>query len=217
MFRPTEDSATAMLLVVCYKNFTRFTSWQLLLQTPAANHSNIHLHVPFPIADSHARTPKSLILQAFTMGFEVSFFVVWPCQKPRVSVLRRFCTGAFLVSWFPFVGGRKVQVGNSLHGSTHGSSIYTGRREVQLQFNPVQFSLLETFFNWIHYSTFRSFTFNPMELDNAKTAISRKSTFSVLLAFLTVLLLCAHLFSYGFTIVIPVFHSCHHSCFHIDS
>ena len=193
MFRPTEDSATAMLLVVFYKKFTRFTSLQLFLQTPAANHSNIHLHVPFPIADSHARTPKSLILQAFTMGFEVSFFVVWPCQKPRVSVLRRFCTGTFLVLWFPFVWVMKVLVDIISHVPPHGSSFRTGRREVQLQFNPVQFSLLETFFNWIHYSTFRSFTFNPMELDNAKTVISRKSTFSVLLAFLTVLLLCAQL------------------------
>ena len=38
------------------------------------------------------RTPKTLILQAFTIGFEVSFFADLPCQKRRVSVLRCFCT-----------------------------------------------------------------------------------------------------------------------------
>ena len=29
---------------------------------------------PVPIADSHGRTPKMLVLQAFTHGFEVSLF-----------------------------------------------------------------------------------------------------------------------------------------------
>ena len=62
-------------------------------------------------------------------------FVVWPCQKPRVSVLRRFCTGTFLVLWFPFVWVMKVLVDIISHVPPHGSSFRTGRREVQLQFN----------------------------------------------------------------------------------
>ena len=143
-----------------------------------ADHSHTHLHFPFRIADSHARTPKTLFLQAFTIGFEVLDFAFSPCRKRRVSVFRCFWSGAFLVSWFPFVGGMKVQVGNSSHVSTHGSSFYTGRREVQLQFNPVQFSFHGTFVHLINWSTIHSFTFIPMESDNAKT-ISRKSTFSV--------------------------------------
>ena len=93
MVCPVQDSATAMLCFVFYKDFTRFTTNRLFSQNPAANDSDIHLHFQFPIAESHARTPKTLILQAFTIGFEVLDFVFSPSQKRRVSVLRRFCTG----------------------------------------------------------------------------------------------------------------------------
>ena len=42
-------------------------------------------------------TPETFILQAFTIGFEVLDFVFSPCQKRRVSVLRRFGTGTLFV------------------------------------------------------------------------------------------------------------------------
>ena len=51
--------------------------------------------------------------------------------------------------WFSFVGVMKVQVGSILHVSTHGSSFCTGRREVQLQFNPVQCSSEKWRRGWI--------------------------------------------------------------------
>ena len=80
------------------QEFYTFYLKQAFLQNPAAHHSYIHLHFPFPIADSHARAPKTLILQAFTIGFEVSFFVDLPYQKRRVSVLRCFRPGIISLS-----------------------------------------------------------------------------------------------------------------------
>ena len=98
-------------VVFCvYKNFIRFTTHRLFSQNPAASHSDIHLHFPFPIADSHARTPKTLILQAFTIGFEVSLFQGWLCEKRRVSVLRCFCTGFLFGVMVSFRWEMTVQV-----------------------------------------------------------------------------------------------------------
>ena len=147
MVCPIQDWATAILCFVFYKNFIRFTTNRLFSQNPAASHSAIHLHFPFPIADSHARTPKTLILQAFTIGFEVSLFQGWLCEKRRVSVLRRFCTGFLFGVMVFFRWEMKVEVNIIIHVLPHGSSFCTGRREVQLQFSPVQFSLLETSFS----------------------------------------------------------------------
>ena len=119
---PVQDSATAMLCFVFYKHFTRFTTNRLFSQNPAASHSDIHLHFQFPIAHSHARTPKTLILQAFTIGFEVSLFQGWRCEKRRVSVLRRFCTEVLFGVMAFFRWGMKVQVGIIFHVLPHGSS-----------------------------------------------------------------------------------------------
>jgi hypothetical protein len=107
---PIRDSATAMLCFVFYMDFTRFTTNRLFSQNPAANDSDIHLHFQFPIAESHARTPKTLILQAFTIGFEVSLFQGWRCEKRRVSVLRCFCTEVLFGVMVFFRWGMKVQV-----------------------------------------------------------------------------------------------------------
>ena len=131
MFCLIEDSSTAMLCLVCYKNFTSFTSWQLFPQSPAANHSHIHLHFPFHIADSHARTPQTLILQAFTIGFEVSVFVGWLCEKRRVSVLRCFCTALLFGVLVSLRWGIKVQVNTILHVLPHASSFCTGRKGIR--------------------------------------------------------------------------------------
>ena len=81
------------------------------LQNPASHNSYIHLHSPFPIADSHARAPKTLILQVFTICFEVSLFQGWRCEKRRVSVLRRFCIQFLFGVMVFFRWGMEVQVG----------------------------------------------------------------------------------------------------------
>ena len=57
-----------------------------------------------------------------------------------------FALASFGVLWFAFVGKWKFGLTLFLHVSPHGSSSRTGRREVQLDFIPVQFSLLEAFF-----------------------------------------------------------------------
>ena len=46
------------------------------------------MHSLFPNADPHGRTPKMLILQAFTHGFEVPFFLQI-CSARNVAFL--FC------------------------------------------------------------------------------------------------------------------------------
>ena len=121
MVCPVQDSATAMLCFVFYKDFTRFTTNRLFSQNPAANDSDIHLHFQFPIAESHARTPKTLILQAFTIGFEVSLFQGWRCEKRRVSVLRRFCTEVLFGVVVSFRWGMEVHVDTISHVLPHGS------------------------------------------------------------------------------------------------
>ena len=146
---PVQDSTTAMLCFVFYKKFPRFTSNRLFWWNPAAHNSYTHLHFLFPIAGSHARAPKTMILQAFTIGFEVSLFQGWLCEKRRVSVLRRFCTGFLFGVMGSFRWEMTVQINIFLNVLPHGSSFCTGRCEVQLQFNPVQFSLLQTLFSWI--------------------------------------------------------------------
>ena len=92
------------------------------MQNPAAHHSYIHLHFPFPIADSHARAPKTLILQAFTIGFEVSLFQGWLCEKRRVSVLRCFRAEFLFGVMVSFRWGMQVQVNMISHVLPHGNS-----------------------------------------------------------------------------------------------
>ena len=121
MVCPVQDSTTAMLCFVFYKNFTRFTSNRHFLQNTAARHSYIHLHSPFPIADPHARAPKTLVLQAFTIGFEVSLFQGWPCEKRRVPVLRRFRTEVLFGGMVSFRWGMEVHVDTISHVLPHGS------------------------------------------------------------------------------------------------
>jgi len=77
---------------------------QAFFAKPSSTPFYIHLHFQFPIADSRARAPKTLILQAFTIGFEVSLFQGWRCEKRRVSVLRCFCTEVLLGVMVSFVG-----------------------------------------------------------------------------------------------------------------
>ena len=94
---------------------------QAFLQNPAAHHSDTHLHFQFPIADPHARDPKTLILQAFTIGFEVSLFQGWLCEKRRVSVLRCFCTEVLYGVMVSFRWGMEVHVDTISHVLPHGS------------------------------------------------------------------------------------------------
>ena len=65
-----------------------------------------------------------LILQAFTIGFEVSLFQGWPCEKRRVSVLRCFCTEVLFGGMVSFRWGMEVNVDTISHALPHGSSFY---------------------------------------------------------------------------------------------
>ena len=61
------------------------------------------------------------ILQAFTIGFEVSFFQGWRCEKRRVSVLRRFRTEVLFGGMVSFRWGMEVLVDTISHVLPHGS------------------------------------------------------------------------------------------------